>query len=93
MIELVGDYFIEVDSYNYTLKRRSQGVSKKTNEPIITKTVIGYYGSLISAIKGAKDHCSREFLARDRFTLIEAIRLIERLDEEFTKILNEKIKE
>lgn len=93
MVELVGDYFVEVDSYSYTLKRRGQGVSKKTNEPIITETVIGYYPSLKLAIEGAKDHCIREFLARDKFTLIEAIRLIERIDEEFTKILNERIKE
>ena len=93
MIELIGDYFVEVDSYNYTLKRRSQGVSKKTNEPIITETVIGYYPSLISAIKAAKNHCGREIMAQDQITLSEAIRIIETIDEEFTKMLNERIKE
>ena len=42
-IELINDYFIEVDELNHTLKKRYMGTDKKTGEKKPAEKVIGYY--------------------------------------------------
>lgn len=42
-IELINDYFIEVDELNHTLKKRYMGTDKKTGEKKPAEKIIGYY--------------------------------------------------
>ena len=42
-IELINDYFIEVDELNHTLKKRYMGKDKKTGEKKPAEKIIGYY--------------------------------------------------
>lgn len=42
-IELINDYFIEVDELNHTLKKRYIGTDKKTGEKKPAEKIIGYY--------------------------------------------------
>ena len=42
-IELINDYFIEVDELNHTLKKRYMGTDKKTGEKKPAVKIIGYY--------------------------------------------------
>ena len=42
-IELVKDYFIEVDELNHTLKKRYMGTDKRTGEKKPAVKTIGYY--------------------------------------------------
>ena len=42
-IELINDYFIEVDELNHTLKKRYMGTNKKTGEKKPAEKIIGYY--------------------------------------------------
>ena len=42
-IELINDYFIEVDELNHTLKKRYVGTDKKTGEKKPAEKTIGYY--------------------------------------------------
>ena len=42
-IELINDYFIEVDELNHTLKKRYMGTDKKTGEKKPAEKTIGYY--------------------------------------------------
>lgn len=91
MIELIRDYYVDPDPHCYVLRRRGVGTNKK-GEMVETEKTIGYYGSVAQAIEGAKNHCLREKLTEDKFTLTEAIRAIEALNNEFIKILNQNVK-
>lgn len=42
-IELINDYFIEVDELNHTLKKKYVGKDKKTGEEKPAEKIIGYY--------------------------------------------------
>ena len=42
-IELINDYFIEVDELNHTLKKRYIGTDKKTGEKKPAEKTIGHY--------------------------------------------------
>ena len=42
-IELIENYFIEVDELNHTLKKRYMGTDKKTGEKKPAVKIIGYY--------------------------------------------------
>ena len=42
-IELIEDYFIEVDELNHTLKKRYMATDKKTGEKKPAEKIIGYY--------------------------------------------------
>ncbi|MBR5596507.1 MAG: hypothetical protein IKW30_03775 [Lachnospiraceae bacterium] len=42
-IELIDDYFIEVDELNHTLKKRYMATDKKTGEKKPAEKIIGYY--------------------------------------------------
>ena len=45
-ILLIDDYFIEVDTYNHTLKKKYMGEDKKTGEKKEMEKVIGFYRNL-----------------------------------------------
>lgn len=42
-IELMNDYFIEVDELNHTLKKRYMATDQKTGEKKPAEKIIGYY--------------------------------------------------
>lgn len=42
-IELINNYFIKVDRYDHTLKKRYTGTDSKTGEEKPAEKVIGYY--------------------------------------------------
>lgn len=93
MVELTREYFIDTDDRSYMLKRRVHGVNQKTNEPTVSDTVVGYYSSLRSAVKAARDRCIREKLRNDTVSLREALEIVEKLDAEFTELLINAFKE
>lgn len=45
-IEVINDYFIEVDNYNHTLKKKCVREDKKTGEKKPGENTIGYYRSV-----------------------------------------------
>lgn len=56
-IELINDYYIEVDPLNYTLKQRFEGKDKAGN-PKTSERIIGYYGTVEHAVEEMiKNHC------------------------------------
>lgn len=50
-IELIDDYFIEVDAYNHTLKKKYIGKDKKTGEEKEAEKIIGYYRNVPDCIE------------------------------------------
>ena len=50
-IELINDYFIEVDELNHTLKKRYMGTDKKTGEKKPAVKTIGYYKTVQDCVE------------------------------------------
>lgn len=50
-IELISDYFIEVDELNHTLKKRYMGTDKKTGEEKPAEKIIGYYKNVQDCVE------------------------------------------
>lgn len=58
-IELINDYYIEVEPLNYTLKQRYMGEDKEKNPKEQTRT-IGYYGTVTHAVEEMIKHYCKE---------------------------------
>ncbi len=50
-IELINDYYIEVDELNHTLKQRYMGTDKKTGEKKPAERVIGYFPDVQACVE------------------------------------------
>lgn len=50
-IELLDDYFVEVDEMNHTLKQRYIGTDTKTGEKVIKERIKGYYRNLVDCLE------------------------------------------
>lgn len=84
MIRVNDDYFIRVDSDNYTACRDKHKTDKKGNA---LYTVVGYYSNLEGAIRGIiKDINARAFDA-DTYTLQEALEVIKQSNKVFIDML------
>lgn len=80
MIRVNEHYIIEIDSMNYTVKRdyhrkRSVKVNGEIVEVDDLRTV-GYYESLLSAIKGVIDSTNKCMLRDGVHTLEEAVAIV-----------------
>lgn len=49
-VELIDDFFVEVDELNHTLKQRFEGKTKE-GEPKSSERIIGYFPNLISCVE------------------------------------------
>lgn len=84
MIELICDLVIEVDTHNYILMLDKHKQDKNGNK-IYDK--LGYYGTLESAVQGARKYCIRKQLGTDTRSLVDAIKIIKSTTEEFSRLL------
>lgn len=50
-IELIDDYFIEVDELNHTLKKRYMATDQKTGKKKPAEKIIGYYKNPIDCVE------------------------------------------
>ena len=50
-VELINDYFIEIDTYNHTLKKKYIGIDKKTEEEKEFEKIIGFYRNIQECIE------------------------------------------
>lgn len=92
MIRINDEYFVEVDSLNYTLKRKATGV-KKDGTPIVTDKIVGYYNDLRNAIFGACEDCKRTEFSKNNYSLNEALTRIQEINDSFTEILKQAIRD
>ena len=72
-VNLTNEYYIEIDTMNYTLKR-NKTITDKSGEEKQRTVTIGYYGKL--------EHCVKEFLRQNGHDLMsnECISMDEYLD-------------
>lgn len=82
MIRVNDDYIIEVDSFNYTVKRdthkkrvvRDKITLKETEIDLFTN--VGYFNDLTGAIKGVIEDMNKRDLSRRTVTLLEAVEIV-----------------
>ena len=86
MIRVNDDYYIRVDSDNYTACRDKHKTDKKGNA---LYNVVGYYSNLEGALRGIiKDMNARAFESGTH-TLQEALEVIKSSNEVFTRMIRE----
>ena len=90
MIEVINDYYIDVNDLNYTLKKDRGTYDKHGNRNYKT---YGYYDSLRSALIACVDQLQRDKLSSDTFTLQESIKAINDVTSRFNNLLGLAIKE
>lgn len=84
MITLIHDLVIDVDTNNYTVMLNKHKCDKN-GKPIYEK--LGYYGTLESAVNGARKYCIRKQLGSEIHTLTDAIDIMKSITEEFSTLL------
>jgi hypothetical protein len=85
MVTLTQDLVVGVSASNYTLMIDKHMLDKKGNPKYET---LGYYGTLASAVSGAREYCIRKKLSSDVYTLEEAIKIIKHTTQEFSELLS-----
>lgn len=93
MIRVNEDYIIEVDNYGYTarLDTHTTRVDKNGNE-IHVYRLVGYFGTLETALKGILKHKADTKLMGGEWTLKDAVNVIVAEQRKFNELL-EKIME
>lgn len=89
MIQVDKNYVIDVDRHCYTVKIDKHKEDKNGN-PVFE--VYGYYGSLENAIKGVIDAMNTAKLKRGTHTLEEALQIVQKNNDQFTKLLKKVVK-
>lgn len=97
MINISGDYYVDVDSCNYTAKRDMH--KKVTMKDTVTGEkkeidqykIIGYYSNLAGAVKGIVNDLVRRKLQDEASTLEDAIHIIQKTNTEFYDLLEKNL--
>ena len=85
MIELINDYYIQVNSLCYILLKKT-GTDKNGNP---TYKTCAYLGSIKSCIERCIDLVQKDKLSQDIFTLTEALKIVKDTQNEFKSLLEE----
>lgn len=89
MIRVNENYCIDVDDNCYTVKIDKHKENKKGN-PVFE--VVGYYGSLASAVKGVIESMNRRKLNDGILTLEKAVEIVIENNNQFTEMLERAVK-
>lgn len=90
MIRIDEDYVVDVDDFNYTLKRVKVAASGKNKGKEYFQTV-GYFHSLSEALERYGQEKVRDGLKSGTMTLSEALTYIRAADEEVSRTIREAI--
>lgn len=88
MITLKHDIVIDVSPNNYTLMLDRHKQDKKGN-PLYE--ILGYYTSLVTAIRSAREYYIRKRLGEEVLPLHEAIEEVRRITDEFEAMLDKAL--
>lgn len=82
MIRVDNDYFIEIDQYEYTVKRDTHKVAVKKDKITGEETrtplyhTVGHFGGLTGALKGVLKDMNAKELAEGVHTLEESVAIV-----------------
>lgn len=85
-ISLANGYYIDVDEFNYTLKRKYAGKSKDGEEKECVK-VIGYYGSLKNAVEGFIKHNQIDAMAYTSLNMREYVKIVDQINKDAVRAI------
>ena len=89
MIQVDKNYVIDIDKYNFTVKI-DKHKEDKNGEPVFE--LVGYYNSFESAIVGVIKSMEKRKLSRGTHTLEEALQIVQKNNDQFTKLLKKVVK-
>lgn len=87
-VELIDDYFVEIDEYNHTLKKRFKGKTKN-GEPKASEKIIGYFPNLVSCVERVLRHIT---IGENDEAVISMREYAERSELAFKRVQTLKIK-
>jgi hypothetical protein len=79
MVRIDDDYIVDIDAMGYTAKKNTH---KKDKDGNTIYSAIGYYGSLVNAVKGIYEHKVTNKLSEGETPISEAIKILEELKQE-----------
>lgn len=85
-INLNNEYYIEIDEFNHTLKKRYTGKTKDGVEKE-TEKVIGYYGNLKSAVEGFIKRNQLDSMAYTSLNMREYVKMVEEVNKEAVRAI------
>lgn len=85
-INLANGYYIEIDEFNHTLKRKYAGKTKDGEEKECVK-VIGYYGSLKNAVEGFIKHNQIDSMAYTSLNMREYVKIVDQINKDAVRAI------
>lgn len=89
MIDLGNGYLIKPTSYGYNVVVDRGQKDKETGEPVYYP--VSYHGTLASAIAAVMRSAQRDALSKGDYTLEQAVVVLQRMQRDFNKLLEEAI--
>ena len=95
MIRINDDWIIDVDQYNYIIKKDMHKMVKARDGKTMVPgyTTVGYYGSLRRALEALGEEIIRDKLASDSLTLAEALQTIRECKAEWDEAVRKVVGE
>lgn len=88
MISVYGDYVIDVDDMNYTVKLdRHKTVTDKNGNTTDVYDTKGYYNTLKSALRGVRDMVVSDKLSQEDMSLNQAVKTVVEVNQKFEDIM------
>lgn len=87
MIKLLDNWIIDTDDLSYLLVKESGKIRHKGKRSYRERKIYGYYPTLESALRAFREMLLREELSYGELSLPEAINVIRRIDEVFSKMI------
>ena len=95
MIRINDDWIVDVDQYNYIVKKDMHKMVKARDGKTMVPgyTTVGYYGSLRRALEALGEEMVRERLVSDSLTLAEALQTVRECKEEWDALVRKAVGE
>ena len=95
MIRINDDWIVDVDQYNYIVKRDTHKMVKSRDGRTMVPgyTTVGYYGSLRRALEALGEEMVRDRLASDSLTLAEALQTVRKCKDEWDALVRKVVGE
>ena len=95
MIRINDDWIIDVDQYNYIIKKDMHKMVKARDGKTMVPgyTTIGYYGSLRKALEALGEEMVRDTLRGGSRTLCEAVQTVRECKEEWDALVRKAVGE
>jgi len=89
LVELTKGYFLDSDSYNIILKKKTRAKNKDTGKMETVYDIKGYFGTIEGAIKSMVNQHSKELIeCNKKMTLADVYRELYLINNELDNIIN-----